>query len=103
MVYLELFHGRKAVDEDMSDWGAQGPVLGPFPFLQTTYGDSLKFGKSTMLTLVQGLIFYAGTWYGDWSVISQDTVMQQDNLKCRVELFDPAKAEHSGQPLHAAA
>jgi hypothetical protein len=79
----------------MSDFGDRGPILGPFPFFQTTYGDSLKFGMDTMVTLVQGLIFYGGTWYGDWSVISQDTVVQNDNLKCRVESFDPAKAEHT--------
>jgi len=26
-VYLELFHGRKSVDEELNDWGSQGPIL----------------------------------------------------------------------------
>jgi hypothetical protein len=29
MVYLQLFHGRKTPDEQMSGWGTEGPVLGP--------------------------------------------------------------------------
>jgi hypothetical protein len=28
MVYLQLFHGRKTPDEQMSGWGTEGPVLG---------------------------------------------------------------------------
>jgi hypothetical protein len=42
MVYLQLFHGRKTPDEQMSGWGTEGPVLGPFPFVHSTYGSDIK-------------------------------------------------------------
>jgi hypothetical protein len=90
MVFLELFHGRETVDEEMEDFGSQGPVIGPLPFLHTTYGDCLKFGEG-MVGLVQGLIFYDGIFYGDWSVISEDLVQATPSLKCRVEAFDETK------------
>jgi hypothetical protein len=64
LVYLELFNGRRSIDEQMRTFGTKGPVLGPFPFLQTAYGDSLKFDRSVVVELVQGLIFYGGTFYG---------------------------------------
>lgn len=94
LVYLELFNGRSTVDEQMRRFGKPGPVLGPFPFLQTTYGDNLKFDRSMMIDLVQGLIYYAGTFYSDWSVIDGDTVCRSEDLQQRLETFDPAKAVH---------
>ena len=66
MVYLELFHGRETVDEEMDDLGSQGPVIGPLPFLHTTYGD--------------------------WSVISEDFVQATPSLLSRVEAFNDGKA-----------
>jgi hypothetical protein len=32
-VYLELYHGRHSPDENLDDWGFEGPVLGPFPYV----------------------------------------------------------------------
>jgi len=45
MVYIRLFHGRTNPGQDMNDWGADGPVFGPFEFAHTTYSFHLKLGK----------------------------------------------------------
>ena len=37
MLYIRLFHGRTDPDQDMDDWGFDGPVLGPYQFAHTTY------------------------------------------------------------------
>lgn len=44
-LYLHLFHGRKIVDgqeEQLSDWGSSGPVIGPLKWAHTTYGCDIK-------------------------------------------------------------
>lgn len=42
-VYLRLFHGRDSVDQDMEDWGEEGPTIGPFRYVQITYMCDVKF------------------------------------------------------------
>lgn len=37
-VYLYLFHGRATPDEDVEDWGCEGPAIGPLDYVHTTYG-----------------------------------------------------------------
>jgi len=37
MLYIRLFHGRTNPDQNMDDWGFDGPVLGPYKFVHTTY------------------------------------------------------------------
>ena len=102
LVYLELFNGRRSIDEQMRTFGTKGPVLGPFPFLQTAYGDSLKFDRSVVVELIQGLIFYGGTFYCSWSVIDSDTVYRSEDMQQRLETFEPSKAIHPWQGQFAA-
>jgi hypothetical protein len=45
-VYLELFHGRKSVREQLQDWGSPGPILGPLAFVHTTYAADIKLQTS---------------------------------------------------------
>ena len=51
MMYLRLFHGRTDPQQDMDDWGSDGPVLGPYKFAHRTYpgfaGDFLIFQHKT--------------------------------------------------------
>jgi hypothetical protein len=102
LVYLELFNGRRSIDEQMRTFGTKGPVLGPFPFMQTAYGDRHKFDRSVVVELIQGLIFYGGTFYGSWSVIDSDTVCRSEDMQQRLETFEPSKAIHPWQgPLAA--
>jgi hypothetical protein len=102
LVYLELFNGRRSIDEQMRAFGTPGPVLGPFPFMQTAYGDRLKFDRSVIIELVDGLIYYGGTFYGGWSVIDEDTVCRSEDLQQRLETFEPTQAIHPWQGQLAA-
>lgn len=45
-LYLNLFHGRNVVDEDMEDWGFDGPSIGPLDYAHVTYMSDLKLGCS---------------------------------------------------------
>jgi hypothetical protein len=74
-IYLQLLHGRKHPDENLDDWGADGPCLGPFDWFHATY-----FTTFTLGTLAEGdvwdlrdsvvgdLLYYDGTYYGDWEL-----------------------------------
>ena len=39
---IYLFHGRASIDQDMTDWGAEGPKIGPLSYVHTTYGSDVK-------------------------------------------------------------
>lgn len=73
-VLLHLFHGRKDPDAELDDWGDNGPVLGPCKWVHTTYSTDVKFelvgadDDAAALHVVNDMLYYAGVWYGDWSV-----------------------------------
>lgn len=97
MVFLHMFHGRDTPDEEMEDWGYDGPTLGPFKYVHTTYGNDVKFAMELeaykaafgdddpyyywdpqtncnlvdgTLLVQQGCLEFNGKYYGDWSVFS---------------------------------
>lgn len=82
MIYLQLFHGRKTVKEDMVDWGTDGPVLGPWDNFHWTYGSTLRLVEDTGTNeeywldenpgFKHDLIYYAGTYYGDFRILGPD-------------------------------
>ena len=37
-IYVRIFHGRNEPDQNLEDWGFDGPVIGPIRGLQRTYG-----------------------------------------------------------------
>ncbi|WOF44313.1 hypothetical protein KNJ79_05120 [Sphingopyxis indica] len=41
-VYLHLFHGRNAPDEQLDDWGFDGPTIGPLEYVHVTYMCDIK-------------------------------------------------------------
>ncbi len=45
-VYLHLFHGRNAVEEEMEDWGFDGPNIGPLDYVHGTYMTDLKIAMT---------------------------------------------------------
>lgn len=98
-LWLHLFHGRDTTDEEMDDWGFDGPTLGPFSYIHTTYGVDVKFamdrdafrqsfpdlfeewsskGYSNVagpliehnFSVVDGCLEFQGKYYGDWSVFT---------------------------------
>lgn len=73
-VYIALFHGRSRPDEELDDWGRDGPVIGPV-HLTWTY-DNLKLhspdpmvGDFEFLPVDEELVRYDGFWYGDFEVL----------------------------------
>jgi len=95
MMYLRLFHGRTDPQQDMDDWGSDGPILGPYNFAHTTYHCCLKLGKPDggcdELYIVQpDMIFYDGVYYGDWTVFGEAEFKQGD---FKLSTYDPSKAK----------
>ena len=93
MLYIRLFHGRTDPNQDMDDWGTDGPVLGPYIFAHTTYASHLKLGRpdghcDELYVHAEDMVFYDGVYYGDWSIFNQDTLKEGGY---QVSQFDPDK------------
>lgn len=82
-LYLGLFHGRHDPREHMSDWGFDGPAIGPLKWCHTTYASKIKiefenaadaaeyFGVTQdpfELSVDADLLVFGGMYYGDWTV-----------------------------------
>lgn len=82
-MYLGLLHGRDHPQQQMNDWGFNGPMIGPLQWCHTTYActvriafesalDGLRyFGKAETdheLELSGDLLVFGGKCYGDWTV-----------------------------------
>lgn len=81
-LYIGLFHGRKDPDEQLDDWGCNGPIIGPLKYIHTTYlshiklefireADSRLYGFNTNemkeLTINDEMVLFQDVWYGDWT------------------------------------
>lgn len=79
---IKLFHGRQRPDEELSDWGEDGPLL-KIEYLHVVYFTTFQLGtpdndevwlddwvhaKQDGI-LVDGLIHYDGMFYGDWNIL----------------------------------
>lgn len=94
-VAIELFHGRKSPDEQLDNWGSQGPVF-LVDYVHVTYAGDIKLGIPEPagdgdLRYVGDLVYYDGHYYGDWSVF--DPRILDSEQKARVTTYDAAKAE----------
>jgi hypothetical protein len=103
-LYLALFHGRRRPDEEMDDWGFNGPLLGPLEWVHTTYALNIRvkfarkvdeaayFSKPEYpdahdLIMADDMIVYANRYYGDWSsfyVCEDETRKPQDTFRSKV-------------------
>ncbi|MBC7931832.1 MAG: hypothetical protein H7Z38_14830 [Rubrivivax sp.] len=91
-VYLHLFHGRRDPGESLDDWGEQGPVLGPFEFVHVTYAQEINLDEEGAdLKIVDGMVFYGGRYYGDYSIVSAIKFASSPELQARHETFDQTK------------
>ncbi len=93
-MYLSLFHGRADPEQQMEDWGEDGPTFGPYDNIQVTYGTDLKMtndAQTDNMTLsgASGLIYYDGMYYGDLAIWLP--VNEYDLGKVRLETFDRNK------------
>ncbi|MBE0534786.1 MAG: hypothetical protein IH624_03890 [Phycisphaerae bacterium] len=95
MLYLRLFHGRKDPAQEMDDWGADGPIFGPYRFIHTTYGAhvtlGLDNGEMHDLYTVESMIYYDGVYYGDWSVFTEETSLKEAGFSAQP--YDGQKAK----------
>ena len=82
-MYLKLLHGRQSADEEMNDWGADGPWIGPLKWFHCTYLSDIGLGfaggeELTALShsidvplpiyFCQGMIYFDGMYFGDWEL-----------------------------------
>ena len=91
-VYLVLTHGRPSPDTDMSDWGSDGPVLGPLAWVHTTYLSTIAVGDDLELNVVADLIYYDGVYYGDMTICSLEG-LRKDRLDQNALAFIQEKAD----------
>ena len=94
MVYLHLTHGRTGPDEQLSDWGRDGPCLGPFRWVHLTYCIDLhaeeESGQACQFEIVADLIYYDGLFFGAYTILPEPEVQAAG---CPApETFDEAKA-----------
>lgn len=95
MLYLKLFHGRKTLEEELDDWGVDGPVFAVASFVHTTYNAEIHLGAEdgdTLgdLTIVGDCVYYDDVYYGDWSVFGKQDLSPQ--LKSMVQHYSAKKA-----------
>ena len=91
-MYIMLYHGRKSIYEELDDWGLDGPILGPYECIQTTYGHIKMSGQEMLheLYAVDSMIFYDGIYYGDWCVFTSDEL--SDDEKTLQQSYHEAKS-----------
>lgn len=78
-MYLELYNGRNFPNEEIDDWGFEGPILGPLTSVQLTYLFHLKLhnedenGRWTLFDLMgeEDMIKFKDKFYGDALVITE--------------------------------
>lgn len=94
-IYIQLFHGHHTPDEQLDDWGFDGPVIGPFPWYHITYGCDVKLGDDPII--IDGkevpfpvhddndMIPFLGAFYGDMSITDGETVLKSPELIKRIQ------------------
>lgn len=93
-VALELLHGRHAPETRTESWGSDGPIF-LVTHLHCTYGCDLVLGLpapefEATLCCYKGLVFYDGVFYGDWSIVSIDSL--DESQRARITAYEQSKA-----------
>jgi hypothetical protein len=90
-VYLHLFHGRDTPEQELEDWGKEGPCLGPLSSVHGTYLSTMQVTVGdcgmSFVTYYEDLIVYDGVFYGDF------VVLPEPRPGVLPEQWDDAKAE----------
>ncbi len=91
VLFFNLIHGRKEPNQEMDEWGFDGPILGPYESVHCTYCTHLRLAKSNgeidTMRIYDDLVYYDNCFYGDW-FISTDI-----SLNAKACVYDLAKAE----------
>jgi hypothetical protein len=95
-VVIHLYHGRKDPQEQLEDWGEDGPLLGPFDGIHHTYLHHIRpviDGDSPAdLAVVEDMYYYDGMYYGDMVIQSEELAKKEFPNK-EIEAFDPNKCK----------
>ncbi len=70
-LYLRLFHGRADPSDVLTDWGTDGPTIGPFDTYHSTYCEALELwnGETSFeLCTDRALVHFDGVFYGDFEI-----------------------------------
>ena len=81
-LYLKLLHGRTPCDQELADWGDDGPWIGPLRWFHCTYLSTFSLGFTSgeeylsvtdrkipaPIYFYDGMIYFRGTYYGDWEI-----------------------------------
>ncbi|MDP3233154.1 MAG: hypothetical protein Q8N26_10300 [Myxococcales bacterium] len=70
-LYLRLFHGRADPSDVLTDWGTDGPTIGPFESFHATYCESLTLWNDETcfeLDTDRSLVHFDGVYYGDLDI-----------------------------------
>jgi hypothetical protein len=75
-VYLKLMHGRDHPEQQMNDWGFDGPVLGPFEVVHFTYTTHVRCfpeGSDGDIDAIElcyhdDMLVHEGKYYGDFEI-----------------------------------
>lgn len=90
MMYIHFFHGRKTIEEEMNDWGEDGPIV-EIDFASWTYG-SIKLHYEDwdfiFVNQVEGLIPIGDMYYGDFEILSDITEMEGRRPVLSLEAFE---------------
>ncbi len=79
-VYIQLLHGRDDPNEDMKDWGFDGPTLGPFVAVHFTYRQFIRCITDPAqeleleLEFHEDLLVFEDKYYGDFEIVSETEV-----------------------------
>lgn len=99
-MYLKLSHGRSAIDEYLSDWGVNGPYIGPLAWFHSTYLTDMRMAftdSSEVIDLCSSSetplpiyfdkdkLYYDGIYYGDWE-IQQIVITKRKLFSSQIQL-----------------
>ena len=98
-LFLALFHGRHHPEEQLDDWGFDGPMF-EITHFHSAYGETMNFtaadGEEHDLHFVEGMVHYDGKYYGDWAIHLDDP--SDPSIKLRLQPFDSEKSDPTPCP-----
>lgn len=70
-MYIHFFHGRQTINQEMNDWGEDGPIV-EITSITSTYGSLSLHDKNTSIFLneTEGLIPIGNKYYGDFEILA---------------------------------
>lgn len=76
-MYIILFNGRSFPDEQLNDWGHDGPIFHTEESVVMTYGCEIRMTDDHTLYIRDDCVYYDGSWFGDWE-FCEDSQWRRD-------------------------